>query len=810
MNRLIFLLGTCLLVTANVRATDYYVNAGAADDTGDGRSPQTAKKYLASVASLAQSPGDVIHAAPSCDYNKGTSSYNSRISVASGVTLVADDYEKGVETFITGSYEPGNNIRCVTLNGDAQVRGFVLRNGCATNSATSYGGGVYMRNATEKCLVADCLITNCLAARGGAVSGDGAVVRCRMFDNDATSATGKTGNSGSYFNCIMNPRGSGYDIYAPKVAFNCTFGTASSGLRSASWKGDDAPIVRNCLFLKAGDINARMRFYNCYSLTALPTSESYVDSTCKTVNWTSLDLIETILAPRSGSVLIGKGDYDSYDAAYPKAADDRPDLDVYRSPRLRAGALDVGAAAFCRRDWYVDVSCGDDGNDGRLPGSAHAAKTLAGFFSQKSAGSNDVVHVAPGDYREEYALVGKQRCRVSVPDGVTLLADGFRTGAETFITGESATTGADEYGGGEDAVRCVNLTGGAKLIGFVVRNGRVISGASGAGVNVVSANEESLIADCVISNCVAKRGGGTHASYWSVRTRYVGNRSTESIGAAADGGGRFVNCFFDWNVGGYDLYQCKQVVNCTFGRNTAGGPRSATTDLENACLVVNCLFLCQAREGMRYYNCQFAGGFVKGAKEKSFVDDKTCLDVTPESADCSDDGAIGSASTAIDKGDRSYYEANYPSGLEDVGAGADITGAGQRVYNAKIDVGAYEFDWRGRIAAKLSPRPITVEWAAPDVAEDGAGIAVNEGADLVVSVIETEMREWKVGVLLVGGGALSVWRGGNLLVTVTESASRCSLPLAEGVNDLTFRYAGAGKAVVSALNRMSGLVLIFR
>ena len=154
--------------------------------------------------------------------------------------------------------------------------------------------------------------------------------------------------------------------------------------------------------------------------------------------------------------------------------------------------------------------------------------------------------------------------RVVVPAGVTLCGAGAGT---TFIVGSKDTTETgDEHKRGPKAVRCVYLMDGAMLEGFTLR-------------------------DCVISNCVAGRGGAAFGG------RYANCRIVGNIGVV-NGTMRNAyayNCYFNQNRSNegildyfYDAY------NCTFGQGNfaiLGGNVPGIANPMGAPTVANCLFL---------------------------------------------------------------------------------------------------------------------------------------------------------------------------------------------------------------------------
>ena len=133
-------------------AANWYVDASRPDDSGDGTSAATAKKYIQSAIDLTGS-GDTVYVAPG-RYNSGnmTCAFNAataRVVITNKINLVATG--KKDETFIDG----GEEMRCIyvyynssstpayTKANGTVIRGFTICNGKVTGSS-DYGGGAYI------------------------------------------------------------------------------------------------------------------------------------------------------------------------------------------------------------------------------------------------------------------------------------------------------------------------------------------------------------------------------------------------------------------------------------------------------------------------------------------------------------------------------------------------------------------------------------------------------------------------------------------------------------------------------------------
>lgn len=222
-----------------------------------------------------------------------------------------------------------------------------------------------------------------------------------------------------------------------------------------------------------------------------------------------------------------------------------------RAPDFAAAKMST-VKIVANTNWYVDAENGLDSNKGWTEDGP--------MFSLSKAMENvepgDVVVALPGTYKEgsmiqDSAVIKDSpapalRYRVVVPDGVSLVS---RDGAEATIIKGEHTQGA-KNGYGADAMRCVYLGKGARLCGFTVTGGathsdvRVLNdNTSGAGIfcaedamaTIASPLPQTLVADCIISNNVAKYGGGgAYRGCKVVRCRFFDNGSENEGGALAD------------------------------------------------------------------------------------------------------------------------------------------------------------------------------------------------------------------------------------------------------------------------------------
>ena len=198
---------------------------------GEGRGKSESAAFLTIQAAVnAAASGDEIRVKPGV-YDEGSGYYNSwnnRVLVQSKVLKIVSTGGKEV-THIVG----GPNIRCVCMV-DARgsvVEGFTIRDGEATyfqsgtDTVNGSGAGVLGISASKTyatangCIV-DCVVSNCVAIRGGGMRGITAV-RCWITENDASNS-GPAGRKCDFVNCLITRNYTTQCIHDGCKAVNCT------------------------------------------------------------------------------------------------------------------------------------------------------------------------------------------------------------------------------------------------------------------------------------------------------------------------------------------------------------------------------------------------------------------------------------------------------------------------------------------------------------------------------------------------------------------------------------------------------------
>ncbi len=472
--------------------------------------------------------------------------------------------------------------------------------------------------------------------------------------------------------------------------------------------------------------------------------------------------------------------------------------------------------------WYVDAVNGSDANPGYLP--TCPKKTLADVTTNTAVTSGHVIWAEPGWYSNGVVYAEEQNNRVKVPNGVTLQSTG---GPDvTFIVGEkSPNPVTDAIGCGPGAVRCVLLGNASSVLsGFTLTNGyttcaRKDAGKLGGGVcgNTGSFPGRGRVINCIFRNCVAIRGGGANGTK-CINCRFYKN-ATPYIGVAANFC-ELVNCLFSGHTtGSYVTLNCFYVRNCTFlddnsvgiathysSTPVTGGEKYTVTN------VCNSLILCSQTQQACYTRCVFSTdastkvtdaqmgeGSVKMAKSQMGLDSEG----RPTSKD----------SVLVDRGDNDlYWMATFTPGDEDLEDG-------QRIYNANIDIGCYEFDWRELFARALGgPHSLGVSAASPPVTTNAAGglLLPGDGAALAAAWTNKAPHhaEYSFAAQVSGDATLLVYRDGAdepwATINAADGAKTLSFSSNAATNTLSFLLSGDGAAVLGDFSKRTGAMLIIR
>lgn len=426
------------------------------------------------------------------------------------------------------------------------------------------------------------------------------------------------------------------------------------------------------------------------------------------------------------------------------------------------------------------------------------------------------------------------KARAVVPSGVSVVGAGAET---TFIVGASDPDAAAENRGcGPNAVRCVALAKGARLSGFTLTGGRTDVGTTtlnngddfhGGGVLAEYGTVETLatVTDCVISNCVARRGGGGFFGIYN-RVRFLDNRIIQSgNGSAVRGNGAnncfLVNCVIDRNEGYVTVYY-PTLLNCTFGAdNTQNGNKDGMVLIADADGIRNCLFLGPNSaigktntvgevSATRFYDCVFSPQMKTNLdKQNAKMDgnkvyvDASCT-VTTELAVTDDLTPIIGANAAVDAANADGYDAAMWDEL-------DVHGNPRRVNGRRLDVGAVEADWKATYTKAIGRR-FKVTAADPDVELVDGGVSIPVGASLAATVGRAGRANGAyVLTATVNGEACAVTQDGEAVSALANGVNEVRYETgATGQTELVFTADAFGSTVLASIKSDSGALFILR
>lgn len=426
------------------------------------------------------------------------------------------------------------------------------------------------------------------------------------------------------------------------------------------------------------------------------------------------------------------------------------------------------------------------------------------------------------------------KARAVVPENVSVVGAGAET---TFIVGaDDPSADAADKGCGPNAVRCVALAKGARLSGFTLTGGRTDVGTTmlnngddfhGGGVLAEFGTVETLatVTDCVISNCVARRGGGGfHGGY--NRVSFLDNSVLQGgNGPAVRGNGAgncfLANCVIDRNEGYATVYY-PTLLNCTFGAdNTQNGNKDGMVLIADSGDIRNCLFLGKnsaigktnaAGEvtATRFYDCVFSPQMkahldkqnAKTDGNKVFVD-ASCT-ATTELAVTDDLTPVIGANAAVDAANADCYDAATWGEM-------DVHGNPRRVNGRRLDVGAVEADWKAAYSAKLG-RYVTVTAADPEVELVADGVSLPAGASLAATFgFAGRANNTYVLKAAVAGNACAVTRDGEPAVALKAGVSETWYKVgATGLSEFAFTSDALGATLLSSLQPGAGSLFILR
>ena len=466
-----------------VVSTNWFVNANAPNDEGDGFTPETAKRTLRAIMEdVYMLPGDCVHAArgdykdetmrpltPYSSDNEGLT--DNRVAVRSGVTLVAD--EGPDVTFITGSHGTGGSshcgagaIRCVFLENHTRISGFTIRNGaCYTASNTPKGlnrnddvagGGVLAVGVQSDCTAENCIITNCGARSGGAGFGSN-FVNCRLLGNAATM--GSSLRSAFALGCVLDGGIDGaYSVDSCTILATGSFSMASA----------NKTIIGN-LILGTATLNkttARScRFVNSAAhQAAVENGNLILDVSSSLAEAEDLQLDDRYAPIRGSCEALDNGDESQLSHSFGSGSSARLTVDALGHQRIWNGAVDIGAVEY---DWRGDYAAALGGAGMTVTEASPSVKLESGKVRLVDGSGLKVMWEGPraGSKRKYTALVsGAGELDVTLDD-------------EPLATVTAANSGVQKYRapGTTDELAFAYEGAGSALLGdFLCNPGLVI------------------------------------------------------------------------------------------------------------------------------------------------------------------------------------------------------------------------------------------------------------------------------------------------------------------------------------------------
>ena len=429
---------------------------------------------------------------------------------------------------------------------------------------------------------------------------------------------------------------------------------------------------------------------------------------------------------------------------------------------------------------------GNDANDGLSPDTPK--ETLAAIASIATV-SGCVIHAAAGVYDKGVSgpvagLVTTNR--VILASGVGLVGDAGA--AETVIEGEQ---NADGYAYATNVVRCCYLNDGAWIRGFTLRNGAAAAtSAMGETGGALTGRGDAAAIECVFTNNAAIRGSAA-SEVTLIRCRVIANGTGLYFGDYYGNAGTVVDCVFS---GGAGVYSKASVINSTFeygsqlkSPTAVGQGLGGTNETFNSIIYYN-------NVNRSFRNCVFRNSSLSNSD--SSTADSDCRFGVTDALDANMRPVAG-ATNLIDRGKNEYYDTYFPKKWLRFKECKDFAG-GSRVYAAKSDIGAGEYDARSDFAKRLDRR-LTVDTATPDVELGEESGLTMKGGD----VLEMRWRLRQGGTCqfrAVGAGGAAVTVSVNGVELRPDALGVYSFAGLPGEQTLTIACLGAGTASVDSFS----------
>jgi hypothetical protein len=574
----------CGFLAFNGRATTYYVNQNNPNPVLPFTTWATAATNIQNAASKANG-GDTILVTNGI-YQYGGLSLDglNRVYVENNNVTVQSVNGPAVTTIVgyqlPGTTNGANAVRCVYLSSGSTLSGFTLTNGATVTDGS--GGGVYCYSTN--CTVTNCIITGNAAYDGGGGAYSGTLINCQLIGNAATGlnvGAGGAAYGSTLINCLLTGNSGTYIAGAVYIStlVNCTIVSNAGGVGAGAFKNciiyynlpnDSVTDCTNCCISSTNGIAGLNNITNAPDFVNLSSGNFQLQPSSPCIN-----------AGNNSFVTISN--------------------DLAGNPRIVGGIVDLGAYEFQSPIHYVAIS-------NTAPVSPFTNWVTAATNIQDAidaANPGDFILVSNGIYSTGGRVVyGTLTNRVVVDKPVTVQSvngamatnvvvlvnrTNLQISALTEIQGNSIL--------GNNAVRCVYLTNGAALIGFVLTNGGTLSiggisgDTNGSGGAIWCESSNATISNCILirndadwaggaayqgtlNNCmildnmVVNLGGG--GSYFAELNNCLiaGNSSDDWGGGAL--GGILVECILTNNSASYGGGVVSNTLfNCTLIGNEA-------------------------------------------------------------------------------------------------------------------------------------------------------------------------------------------------------------------------------------------------
>lgn len=840
-------------ITALEYECEYWVDCAYEGDDADGSAEKPFPKLQSALDRLVNSKETLIHVA------KGTygslqgftpaaaaGGVNSRIVVPASKCAVVLAEEGPENTIIEGARATegttGNGtdaVRCIYAGSGADVAfcGFTIADGHVygdndTENSTYCGGAVCCANLSPQFY--DSVITG---SSGRHAVWNGKYFRCRLVRNDNYRrgiVSGSTGNcfvSGSLFADNIDKGGTYGSLFAYVYSFNCSFAETNAPADRNVWN-------INCRVLNAAvyargiqnDPNSDGEMIGCVGASSRGSAMRYsgpdnLNANPQFFNMMKGDyrLSSTSPALNFGKIKAGVKLTYAYLLANVRGDINNAGL-IHDDGTVNAGCYaDAGVAQ--PRQVFVSPT-GDDENDGFSEATPkQSLQAACDSATMAKTGYVEDIHevvALPGTYRIGSKLhaattfSGAQtiESRVVIPAGMTLRS---RDGAEkTIIEGQNATVNADEYGCGDNALRCAYVETNARLVGFTLRNGRTrnttitgyVDDNLGAGVFGHGADSCS-VEDCIVEGCVSRNGAA--ASMVTLRRCEIRDNCATGWGSVSRSA-ELYDCYIHGNYGCSSMSDLvKNVVGCTYVGNYSN---LAKTDARPV-VMSNC-------GNGRLVNTVLLGGYrdPQGSGGETVSISNCVIGSDVAWTHDPDFEPVGCQDALTQRELLAFYDGTGRAlvkeapGVDTGLAGVcphevDLDGA-RRVMNGAIDIGAFEYDWKNDYGKALAMKNLIVtDVSANGVVETDGVIRMTDGGELGAILSGTEKATYVMRATLAGTGTLVVKLNGAEVGRLTTDGS-VTFEADENPADLRYAYMGEGKATLSLLFRKTGMILMVR